>query len=77
MTSPKFSFGDVEKAMYQVVARHLENNFFFLTRPKCDFGEVEKAMFKGLVCHLQLISFLLTILTDLVEFEKALLLGLA
>jgi len=28
LTSPKFSIGEVEKAMFQVVARHLELIFF-------------------------------------------------
>jgi len=47
----KFDFGEVEKAMFQVVARHRELIFFLLTNPKCDMGEVEKAMFQGVACH--------------------------
>jgi len=41
LTSPKFDFVDVEKAMFQVVARHWELIFFLLSSPKCDLGEVE------------------------------------
>jgi len=29
LTSPKFDFGEVEKAMFQVVARHLDLISFF------------------------------------------------
>ena len=47
MTSPKFHFGEVEKAMFQVVARHSELVFFLLTGPECEMGEVEKVMFQG------------------------------
>jgi len=44
-TSPKFDFGGVEKAMFQVGARHSELVFFLLTSLECEMGEVEKAMF--------------------------------
>jgi len=54
MTSPKFDFGEVEKAMFQVVARHLEQISFLISSPKCDLGEVEKAMFPGLHVTLNL-----------------------
>ena len=47
LKSPKFHFGEVEKAIYQVFARHWELIFFLLTNPKCEIGEVEKAMFQG------------------------------
>ena len=46
-TSPKFDFGEVEKSMFQVVARHWKLIFFLLTNPKCDLREVDKAMFQG------------------------------
>ena len=45
---PKFDFGEVEKMMFQVVARHWKLIFFLLTNPKCVLGEVKKAMFQGL-----------------------------
>jgi len=38
LTSPKFVFGEVEKAMFQMVARHWELILFLLPSPKCDFG---------------------------------------
>ena len=41
LTSPKFYFGEVEKAMFQVVRRHWELIFFILIIPKCDLGDVE------------------------------------
>ena len=44
LTNQKFYFGDVEKAMFQVVARHWEHIFFLLTITKSDIGEFEKAM---------------------------------
>jgi len=44
MTSKKFDFGEVEKAMFQVVARHWEIIFFALTSPKCDLCEFEKVI---------------------------------
>ena len=47
LTSPNFDFGEVEKAMFHVVARHWEFIFFLLTSRKCYFGEVEKAMLQG------------------------------
>jgi len=55
LTTPKFDFGEVEKAMFQLVASDWELIFFLLTSPKCDLGEVEKAMFQGVVSHLELI----------------------
>ena len=42
-SSPKFDFGEVEKAMFEVVTRHWEHISFFLTSPKCELGEVVKA----------------------------------
>jgi len=47
LTNPKFDFGEVEKSMILVVARHSELVFFLLTSPKCEMGEVEKSMFQG------------------------------
>ena len=49
--SPKFDFGDLEKAMFQVVARLSELVLFLLTSPKCELGEVEKVMFQGFAWH--------------------------
>ena len=46
LKSPKFDFGTVEKAMFQVVTRPCELISFLLTNPKWDLGEVEKAMFQ-------------------------------
>jgi len=40
-TSPKFDFGDVEKATFQEVAWHWELIFFLMTIPKCDLRVVE------------------------------------
>jgi len=48
LLSPKFVFGNVEKAICQLVARHWVLIFFLLTNPKCNLGEVEKAMFQGI-----------------------------
>jgi len=55
LTCPTFDFGDVEEAMFQVVARYWEHIFFLLTSPKCELDEVEKAMFQCLACHFELI----------------------
>ena len=72
LTSPKFYFGEIKKATFEVVARHLELNFFLLNSPKCDLGEVEKAMYQGLACDFELIFGLLTIpKCVLAEVEKA------
>ena len=49
-----------EKAMFQVVAKYSELDFFLLISPKCDLDEVEKAMFQGVLCHFELIFGLLT-----------------
>jgi len=69
-------FGEVEKAIFQVVARHWEHIFFFLTTPICDLGEVEKAMFEGLLSHFELIFSLLNIpKCDLGEVDKAMFQG--
>ena len=54
-------FVENEKAMFQVVAKYSELDFFLLISPKCDLGEVEKAMFQVLACHFELIFGLLTI----------------
>ena len=43
----EIDFGEVEKAIFQVVARLWEHIFFLLTTPKCDLVEVEKAILKG------------------------------
>jgi len=75
-TSPKFDFGEVEKAMFQVLARHWEFIFLLLTSRKCDLGEVEKAMFKLFICHSELIFGFFTIpKCDFVEVGKALFQG--
>jgi len=50
LTSPKFDFGEFEKAMFQVVTSHWELISFLLARPKCNLGEFDKAMFQGLAC---------------------------
>ena len=39
LTSPKFEFVEVDKAMFQVVVRYLELIFFHLTILKCDLSE--------------------------------------
>ena len=59
LTSPKFHFGDVEKAMFEVVANHWGLIYFLLNNRKCDLGEVEKAMFQGVPFHFELIFGLL------------------
>ena len=45
-TCHKCVLGEIEKAIFQVVARTWELIFFLLTSPKCDLGEVVKAMFQ-------------------------------
>jgi len=47
LESTKFDFGYVEKAMFQLVARHSELVFFLLTSPKRELDEIEKVMFQG------------------------------
>ena len=54
LTSPKFDFGEVEKALFQMFAKHWGIIYFLLTNPKCDLCEVKKAMFQGLACHFEL-----------------------
>jgi len=49
LVSPKFEFGGVEKAMFQVVARHSELVFFLLTSPKCELSEDEKSILLGVL----------------------------
>ena len=51
LKSQKFDFGEVEKAMLQVVARHWELIFFPLSNPKCELDEVAKASFQRVACH--------------------------
>jgi len=46
MTKKKCDLGEVDKAMFQVVARHCELIFFLLIRPKCDLCEIDKDMFQ-------------------------------
>jgi len=45
---------EVEKAIFQEVARHRELIFSLLTSPKFDYGEVEKAMFQGVARYFEL-----------------------
>jgi len=72
LRSQKFDFGEVEIAMFQVVASHWKLIFFLLTSPKFDLGEMENAKFEGLVSHFELIFGILIIpKCDLVEVEKA------
>jgi len=53
LTSQIFDFGDVEKATFQVDARHWKLIFFLLTSSKCDLGEVETEMFQELACYFE------------------------
>ena len=53
-------FDELEKAMFQEVARNCELIFFLLTNAKFDLGEVEKAMFQALEWHSKLILGLWT-----------------
>jgi len=46
---PKFRLGEVEKAFFQVVARHLVQIYILMTSPKCYLGEVGIAMIQRLV----------------------------
>jgi len=48
LTCTKFDFGEFEKAMFPVVAKHFATNFLPLDQPKMRLGWVEKAMFQGL-----------------------------
>ena len=69
---PNFVFDDVDKAMFQIKARHWELIFFIVTTPKFDLGEVVKAMFQGLPCHFELIFSLLPIAKCLlIEVENS------
>ena len=73
LTRPKFDFGEVGKAMYQVVARQWEHVFILLTSQICALDEVDKAMFQWFSCHIELLFGLLTNpKCELVEIEKAL-----
>ena len=38
LESQKFEFGEVEKAMFQMVARHWELIFFLLSNPKYELN---------------------------------------
>ena len=77
LITPNFEFGEFEKLMFQVVARHWENIFFPLTTPKSDLGEFEKAMFHFFACKFELIIGLLTIQKcDLDKVEKPMFRGL-
>ena len=72
LEKPKIRFGNVEKAMCQVVARHWEHIFFLLSNRIWDLGDVEKVMFQMVANHWGLIYFLLTNLKcDLCEVEKS------
>ena len=78
LTSSKFYYGDVENAMFQVVANHWELIFLPLTSPKCVLRKDEKATIHGFACHFELILGLLANpKCDLSEFEKAMFQGLA
>jgi len=56
--------------MFQMVARHWELNFFFLTSPELNS---KKAMFQGLACHFEIIFVFLTVpKCVLVEIEEEL-----
>jgi len=44
-------FVEVEKVMFQVLARHCEHIFYLINSLKWDLGEVEKAMFQVLPWH--------------------------
>jgi len=71
LTSPKFDFGEVEIAMFQVVSSHWNLIFFLLTSPNSDLCEVVKAMFHVLACDFELIFRLLIISKcDFVEVEE-------
>ena len=52
-TSPKCDFGEVEKEIFQVVARPWDHIFYLLTSSKCDLVEFEKVMFLELACHFE------------------------
>jgi len=53
---PKFDFGEVVKAMFQVVANHWGIIYFLLINPKCDFCVVEKAMFQRVAYYFESFS---------------------
>jgi len=55
LASPKFVFSEFNKAVNQVVARHFEHIFSFLSSLKYHLGEVEKAMFQSLAWHFKFI----------------------
>ena len=44
----------VEKTMFQVVAKHCALISCLLISPKCGLRKVEKAMFQGLALHFEL-----------------------
>ena len=72
LTSPKFDFVEVEKAMflvatrlkpknyYLVVARYCDVIFCFLISSKFDLYDVEDAIFQFVECHFEFILCLLT-----------------
>ena len=77
LIDPKFDFGDVEKALFQVVANHREL-FSSLDKTKMRLCKVEKATFQGVACHFEhIFSLLANPKCDLGEVEKAMFLRLA
>jgi len=46
LINKKCDLSEVDKAMFQVVARHCELIFCLLTQQKCFMDEVDKAMFQ-------------------------------
>ena len=47
LTNPTLDFGEVEKSMFQVVARHGIIIFFFLSYPNVTWMKLKKRCFKG------------------------------
>ena len=73
LTSSNLVFGDIEKAIFQVVARHSEIIFNLLNSPNSDLVEVEKAMFQVVARHYIIFCLLTRSKCDMGEFEKAML----
>jgi len=59
MNSPKYNFGEFNKATFLVVVRHCELIFCLLDSPKCDLDEIVKAMIQVVEWHFEVIFCLL------------------